>query len=129
MAISLHPALATVLRQQPLLSFGVLLGSRANNTAHAASDWDIALQWRHDADPWTVLGATERLRSELARALQVDTSRIDLIDLRRANLAMKASAAEEGVLLQAADPMAWEHFLRRTWRELEDHQWEQQHAA
>ncbi len=129
MAAPIHPALVPVLRQQALLAFGVLVGSRANNTAHATSDWDIALQWRHDADRWTVLAATERLRSELAHTLQVDASRIDLIDLHRANLAMKASAAEEGVLLLAADPMAWEHFLRRTWRELEDHQWEQQHAA
>lgn len=39
MAESLHPALVSILRQQPMLSFGVLVGSRAYNTAHAASDW------------------------------------------------------------------------------------------
>lgn len=129
MSESSYPLLVSPLQQQQLLAFAVLVGSRATGKAHAGSDWDIALQWRHDANPWDVLSATEQLRSSLARAVSSDASRIDLIDLRRANLAMKASAAEDGVLLLALDAMAWEHFLRRTWRELEDHYWEQSHAA
>ncbi|MBS3998726.1 MAG: hypothetical protein KGZ67_15545 [Hydrogenophaga sp.] len=122
-------ALTEALARQPMLAFAVLVGSRATGQAHEQSDWDIALQWSPRMDEWTAMGAVECLRSELARALQVEASQVDLIDLRRANLAMKASAAEEGVLLTAPDAMAWEHFLQRTWRELEDHYWAQQHAA
>jgi hypothetical protein len=77
----------------------------------------------------TALGHTETLRSQLAEALQVSPQDIDLIELRRANLAMRASAAEEGLPLTGQDTLAWAHFLQRTWRELEDFYWEKQHAA
>ena len=66
---------------------------------------------------------------ELAQALHVSPQTIDLIDLRRANLAMRAAVAEEGVPLTGTDGLAWMHFLQRTWHELEEHYWEQQHAA
>ena len=52
-----------------------------------------------------------------------------LIELRRANLAMRASVAEEGIPLSGEDSLAWAHFLQRTWRELEDFYWDKQHAA
>lgn len=128
-ALTAPATLAETLHRQPMLAFAVLVGSRATGKIHEQSDWDIALQWSPQLDGWAALGATEHLRSELAAALHIDASRVDLIDLRRANLAMRASVAEEGVLLHAADPLAWDHFLQRTWRELEDHYWEQRHAA
>ncbi len=37
--------------------------------------------------------------------------------------------AEDGVLLKGEDSLAWNHFLSRVWRELEDYEWEKQHAA
>jgi len=121
--------LASLLRQQPGLLFAVLVGSRAQGSAHEGSDWDIALQWEPDA-PWLqVLGQTEALRSQLAQALHVAPDAVDLIDLRRANLAMRAAVAEEGLPLTGGDGLPWMHFLQRTWRELEDHYWEQDHAA
>ena len=61
------------------LSFAVLVGSRANGTAHPDSDWDIAIQWSAlmaDADQWV---ATEQLRQALRQALQVPETHIDLI--------------------------------------------------
>ena len=122
-------SLTRVLSQQPSLEFAVLVGSRANGSAHAQSDWDIALQWAPQLDWLTVIGVMETLRQTLAQAIGVDPSSIDLIELRRANLAMRASVAEEGVLLYEDDSLAWMRFLQRTWRELEDFYWEKSHAA
>lgn len=122
-------ALRDVLSAQDALEFAVLVGSRATGSAHALSDWDIALQWSPGLAWIDTLGRTEILRSELARALNIDTSDIDLIELRHANLAMRASAAEEGIPLAGEDRLAWSHFLQRTWRDLEDFYWDQQHAA
>jgi predicted nucleotidyltransferase len=117
------------LRAQPLLDFAVLVGSRATGTAHARSDWDIALQWSPRLDWLTTLSHTETLRHQLAEALCIAPDAIDLIELRRANLAMRASVAEEGRPLAGQDSLAWAHFLQRTWRELEDFYWDEQHAA
>jgi predicted nucleotidyltransferase len=117
------------LRDEPALEFAVLVGSRATGTAYADSDWDIALQWSHQLDWLTVLGKTETLRRTLAHHLNIAPTAIDLIELRRANLAMRASVAEEGLPLVGEDSLAWARFLQRTWRELEDFYWDKQHAA
>ena len=47
-------------------------------------------------------------------------SAVDLVDAPRANLAMRAAIAEEGVVLAGEDGLPWQRFLRRTWRELEE---------
>lgn len=113
----------------PTLDFAVLVGSQASDVKHANSDWDIALQWS-PGQPWlAVLGATEELRQRLADHLGVPSAKIDLIDLRGANLAMCASVAEEGVPLVGENGLAWARFLQRTWRDLEDYEWEKKHAA
>lgn len=122
-------ALTELLLQQPQLMFSVLVGSRVTGNTHTGSDWDIALQWAPDVEWMFILGQTETLRVQLAQALHVSPQTIDLIDLRRANLAMRAAVAEEGVPLTGTDGLAWMHFLQRTWHELEEHYWEQQHAA
>ena len=129
MPAPLPSALAQTLRDEPHLEFAVLIGSRATGTAHANSDWDIALQWSPQLDWLNVLACTETLRSKLAHDLSVEQAAIDLIELRRANLAMRASVAEEGLPLTGEDSLAWAHFLHRTWRELEDFYWDQRHAA
>jgi hypothetical protein len=123
------PAWVRTLCDEPGLDFAVLVGSRAADTARADSDWDIALQWSPLLDWYAVLGKTETLRLELARQLNVKPDAIDLIDLRRANLAMRASVAEEGLPLAGEDSLAWARFLQRSWRELEDFYWDKQHAA
>lgn len=121
--------LANVLTAFPALDFAVLVGSRADNTARPDSDWDIALQWQINA-PWMqTLGEQETLRRAIAETLNVSPDRIDLIDLPRANLAMRANAAENGRVLKGEDSLEWAHFLTRTWRELEDYYWEQSHAS
>ena len=123
------PAWVQTLRDEPDLDFAVLVGSRALDTAQSDSDWDIALQWSPHLDWLTVLGRTETLRRTLAKQLNVAPDAIDLIELRRANLAMRVSAAEEGMALAGEDSLAWARFLQRTWRELEDYYWDVHHAA
>lgn len=117
------------LRDEPELDFAVLVGSRALGTARTDSDWDIALQWAHHVDWLTALGRTETLRRTLAQQLNVAPEAIDLIELRRANLAMRSSVAEEGMPLAGEDSLAWARFLQRTWRDLEDFYWDMHHAA
>lgn len=128
---SVNPAatLAQAIAQESEVDFAVLVGSRATGAAHAGSDWDIALQWKPQLSWLTVLAKTETLRHKLADALQIDTTAIDLIELRRANLAMRASVAEDGQLLTGDNSLAWAHFLQRTWRDMEDFYWDKQHAA
>lgn len=121
--------LASILQDEPQLEFAVLVGSRATGTAQPQSDWDIALQWAYGTDWLATLGRTETLRHKLAAALGLSAAQIDLIDLRRANLAMRASVAEEGLPLAGEDSLAWARFLQRTWRDLEDFYWDKQHVA
>ena len=121
--------LASILQDEPQLDFAILVGSQATGTAQPHSDWDIAFQWAYGADWLATLGSTETLRHKLAAATGLSPAKIDLIDLRRANLAMRASVAEEGLPLAGEDSLAWARFLQRTWRDLEDFYWDKQHAA
>lgn len=122
-------ALVQVLQAEPALEFAVLIGSRAMGKARVDSDWDIALQWSPQLDWISMLGQTETLRRSLANVLQIPPEAIDLIELRRANLAMRASVTEEGLSLTGQNSLAWAHFLQRTWRDLEDFYWSKSHAA
>lgn len=92
--------LAQLLRDEVAIEFAVLTGSRATNTAHADSDWDIALQWNTQLDWMTLLGKTKTLRRKMAETLGVALEKINLIELRRANLAMRAAVAESGLPLK-----------------------------
>jgi len=121
--------LRNLLSAMPDIEFSVLVGSRAEGKACAESDWDIALQWKAGFDWMTVLGNTETLRRKIADAIGVTPDKIDLIELRRANLAMRANVAESGLPLAGENTLAWARFLNRTWRELEDFYWEKNHAA
>ncbi|WLD57042.1 nucleotidyltransferase domain-containing protein [Salinispirillum sp. LH 10-3-1] len=126
--------LKSILTLPDTLDFLVLVGSRALDTAQQTSDWDIAFQFSPEAgtihsNPMCYLAMVEALREDLAIALAVDDSSIDLIDAANSNLAMKAVIAEEGLVITGDEKLPWYHFLTRTWRELEDWYWEQEHAA
>ena len=129
MASLMNEKMVSILQRQPQIEFAVLVGSRATGVARVESDWDIALQWKPHMDWLTLLSHTEDLRRELAEAMNISPESIDLIELRRANLAMRASVAEEGLPLIGQDSLAWAYFLQRTWRELEDFYWEKRYAA
>ena len=119
----------TLWASYPALQFAVLVGSRATGQQHATSDWDIAVQWNPATDWALALELTESVRLDMAKVLAVGPEHVDLIDLRRANLTMRASVAEEGQPLVVPDERAWNHFLQRTWRDLEDFYWDRRHAA
>lgn len=118
-----------VLAAIPHLELAIIIGSRATGTSHPDSDWDIAIQWSRSLGFVEQLAATEQLRIKLSEALGVAYQMIDLIDLPTARLAMRAVVAEEGVPLKGGDSIVWHRFLQRTWRELEEHYWEQTYAA
>jgi len=123
------PKLQHVLEAQLDLELAVLVGSQAEGRAHPESDWDIALQWKRELTILENLANTETLRRLLATALGVGEDRVDLIDLPGAGLAMRALVAENGIPLKGEDSLVWNHFLGRTWRELEAYEWEKQHAG
>ena len=112
-----------VLQTQDEIELAVLIGSRAEGRARPDSDWDIAIQWQRKLTLLDNLAKTEDLRHKLGMALDVGDDRIDLIDLPRAGLAMRALVAEEGIPLKGENTLIWNHFLARVWRELEDHEW------
>ena len=128
MPFSEKSVICRILTAEPNLEFAVLIGSRANNTHTPNSDWDFALQWQRDMEWLEQLGRTETLRHDLAKALTLPATAIDLVDVPRASLAMRAEIAENGIVLIGEDDLPWQRFLRRTWRELEEHYWEKIYA-
>ena len=121
--------LRAFLASQPALELAVLVGSRADGRAREDSDWDIAIQWPNALSLFDTLARGETLRRDLAAKLGVAEEQIDLIDLPTARLAMRAVVAEDGVPLKGEDSLAWNRFLARTWREIEDYEWERARAA
>jgi uncharacterized protein len=73
-----------------------LFGSRAEGTATADSDHDIAVLF--SADP--ALDATVRLGTDLAAALG---TAVDVVDLDRADLELRGRVAEDGRILHSLD--------------------------
>lgn len=126
---SIRLSLRTLFDAECDLQLAILVGSQVNGSAGPHSDWDIAIQWLPGLDLLISLEKTETLRRSLAAVLDVAESRIDLIELPTARLAMRAVVAEEGVPLKGEDSLAWSHFLLRTWRDLEAYYWEVTHAA
>jgi predicted nucleotidyltransferase len=129
MQLNADKILRETFSQTPGLEFVVLVGSRVNGTATEHSDWDIALQWQKEIDWLEQLGRTEMLRKKLSGLLSVSETLIDLIDVPRSSLAMRANIAEDGQVVMGEDALPWQRFLRRTWRELEEYYWEKTYAA
>lgn len=124
-----HQLLCDIVAAVPDLELAILIGSRATNTARPDSDWDIAIQWDRGLNFVEQLAAIEQLRKKISEKLGISASLVDLIDLPTARLAMRAVVAEEGVVIKGVDSIAWNRFLQRTWRELEEHYWEETYAA
>lgn len=121
--------LSEILSTVSNLELAVLIGSRVAGTDRPDSDWDIAIQWSREVDFIHQLAITEQLRRTLAEALGVPEQSVDLIDIPTAQFTMRAVVAEEGKSLKGSDSLAWHHFLKRTWRELEEHYWEETYAV
>ena len=122
-------SLKHTLEQQADLELAVLVGSQAKGNASQQSDWDFAIRWLQPIESMQQLAKTETLRRLLAKQLHQSEAKIDLIDLSRATLTMRAVVAEEGVILKGEESLAWAHFLQRTWRDLESFYWGKIYAA
>ncbi len=127
--VTLKNKLKPLLEDQADLELAILIGSQAQGNATEASDWDIAIRWKKQLKPIQRIGKTETLRHLLAKQLNQPESKIDLIDLTSAKLAMCAVVAEEGIVLKGEDSLAWAHFLQYTWRELERFYWDKIYAT
>lgn len=121
--------LKTLLQTQDGLEFAVLVGSQANGTATAQSDWDLALRWRKDISAMDQLMLSEKLKQAIHQDMGVHPEQVDIIDMSSAKLAMRALVAEEGVVLKGQGTLPWLNFLTLTWAELEDFHWRKTHAA
>jgi predicted nucleotidyltransferase len=128
-ALDQKDTLCRVLLEENDLELAVLIGSRTTGKALSDSDWDIAVRWHRGLSSLAMLSAMEKLRSRIARALDVSEDKIDLIDMTVARLAMRALIAEEGIPLKGGDSIVWNRYLNRTWRELEEYYWESVYAA
>jgi len=111
------------------LELAILIGSQADNTATPNSDWDFAIQWKHDIDPIQQLVKTEKLRNQLAKALHQPDNKIDLINIPTAGLAIRGTIANNGIILRGENTLALSHFLLKTWRDLEEFYWDKLYAA
>lgn len=85
----------------PGLDLLMLFGSRARGDDHLDSDWDFAYLAGPSFDP-------DELLARLV--LLLETDRIDLVDLRRANGLLRYRAAAEGRLLFASRPEVFDRF-------------------
>jgi len=93
--------LSALVAASPELRLLLLFGSRARGDASTSSDWDFGYLAKEGFDPDELLAdLIERLNSE----------RLDLVDLQRANGLLRYRAAAEGKLLYEATPGELERF-------------------
>ncbi len=111
------------------IRFATLIGSRCNHTARTDSDWDIAVWIARNINGLHRLDLLEKARHKIASALYISPDKVDIIDLAESGLAMRATVANEGLLIKQDPGSLYNHFLVRTWRELEEFDWENRHAA
>jgi uncharacterized protein len=93
--------LAALAAATPALRLFVLFGSRARREAGPDSDWDFGYVADEGFDP-------DALLADLIARL--NTERIDLVDLERANGLLRYRAAAEGQPLHEAEPGEFERF-------------------
>lgn len=124
-----HAAIGQVLTEFTAVSFALLIGSRATGHARADSDWDVALWIPRELSGMARLSLLEEARCRIATTLDASPSTIDVIDLAHSGLAMRAVVANDGLLLKQDQGSIYNRFLNRTWRELEEFNWEAQRAA
>lgn len=127
--LPLIPQLVSALGQVPQLELAVLVGSQANGSATAQSDWDIAIRWASRTLPAEQLALEAKLVQLIAQTLAIHPDKIDLIQLTAAKLAMREVVANQGMPLKGEQTLAWFHFLTQTWAEVEDFYWRKNHAA
>jgi predicted nucleotidyltransferase len=89
------PALSAIAARHPALRLLILFGSRARGDAHARSDWDLGYLADAGFDPDALM---------LALVTELDTDRVDLVDLARAGALVRTRAASEARVLHERQP-------------------------
>ena len=121
--------LRDILKSRTDIKFSILFGSRAKNSAHEHSDWDVALFFNDNSDTWENMGKKEEIRQQIAKALKIDAEMIDIVDLYQNSLGINATVVDEGVILSDQDSLALAYYYQSIWAKLEDFYWNSEHAA
>lgn len=96
------------------MSVAWLFGSRAQGRERAGSDHDVAVLFDTPRDWLAVEEVAEALRGPLGTP-------VDVVDLERAPLELRAAAVREGRVLYSADEARRVAFQSRTWSEWLDY--------
>lgn len=118
--MSTHFALnnSPLMREIPALQLLVLFGSRVKDTYTDQSDWDLAIAINPDRplsfSDWLSLPHT------LGRILNLDSDRIDLVDLNHCSPVLGYVIAKEGQLLYEAERDLFFHFQLKAWKRYAD---------
>lgn len=106
--------LSAILAAVPDLAFALLFGSRADDRARAASDWDVGLFFDAEVDAAARFDRRRRLAADLPM-----TERVDLVDLHTAN-GLLGHQALRGRPLVMNDRQAYVRYFIKTMGEAED---------
>ncbi len=104
--LKINKKLLKRLGQKYQLNFVVLFGSRADGTARDSSDFDIAYSSRRDID----YGEEGFLLLDLARAIKMKPTQIDLVNIKHASPLLKKQIADQGQLLAEFTPDSFDNF-------------------
>ena len=111
--------LGVFLAGQPQVRLGYLFGSRAQGTAHALSDVDVAVLLDAGLSQRDLGEVRLRLTAELMRLLHTDA--VDLVVLNHAPFLLRHRVLRQGQLLFAADDAERVRFTAETLERYLDH--------
>ncbi|MBC8120627.1 MAG: nucleotidyltransferase domain-containing protein [Gemmatimonadaceae bacterium] len=102
-------------RQIPCLKLLVLFGSQVKETAHAQSDWDLAILAADGIDETLGDWGEFALYEKLGCLLQIPSDRIDIVNLKHCSPLLGYIVAREGrVLYEAGQDFL--DFQLRAWK-------------
>lgn len=101
--------------QVPSLRLLVLFGSRVKETAHAQSDWDLAILTTDGVDETLGDWGEFALYEKLGRLLQIPSDRIDIVNLKHCSPLLGYIVAREGHVLYESERNFLD-FQLRAWK-------------
>ena len=110
------------------LEFALLFGSRARGDSHKYSDWDIAVSFKDNTQGLENLAQREYIRHAACASLGVDDGKVDIVDVYRGGLSINATIVDEAIPLIGEHSLALALYYQRVWANLEDHEWNIEHA-